>query len=474
MSAVQWEGLKIPNRAHRDSVAEYCTHPMITLPQFDFAIPGNAKDLLLKYCGHRYQFKGDDKEVLVDNLVAAREWVNPDNDTMFRLCVEACIHHDQAHTVDVDWDEGLQRGIQTYQNFYTFGLGRHRWPAIFDRLLSRRLVSVTPAASTLSNMIQIPRLDRTIQVSRCKLESPLFGSTFAANELLQLDGHHFDLIWDEQQVMDFLNIIKPTNPRFGTVISLFARPKYDPFLLDQQILQRVFVAAADPVQSGLRKIKRMNVPRDCYCVGDTLVDPSALCLYACAVPKDPIKALTSAAQQATLMALNVADRPYRQTDQDAMEEAIESEPGPDHGTRMDSAHKLYEKILDATGKFSPWAHIDVDTKDAANLALLRSRLEDTGVWGRIVATVETRSGYHILYKSDKDFDKSLVGPFKEFKYKYSRMKTTNKLGQACTDYWFMPNHHNMVQLPGSWQAGTWRVRLVDANTQWPPSQVVSK
>lgn len=428
-----WQGLKIPRRAHLDTNGNsYCSYPMSTMPKFTFDVPDNAKDLIQSY--QRYQWEAQGK-VLTDTLSEPKqEWFEPSNDTLFRLCVEVHMHDNYADYEDEifdvpdpnpdllqhgkanEKDQRLALGVRDYQIFYSLGLGCHRWPAIVERLVVRELISMDS-----SEAVQIPGCHDAIPMRHIReSQLPLFGNLWAASNLLILDGDHFDLLWGQHEVTKFLDIIRPTNSRLGIVVSLLARPKYDPFILEQQILQRVFVPATDSAKSGLRKIKCLNVPRDCYCVGDTLVDPGALCLYACAIPKDPMM--------------------------------------------LDES--------DGNPRTCPWAHIDVNTKGVTNLSRLRAMLEITGVWVRIVAMVETRSGYHILYTSDASFDKELVTPFNEFKFKYSRVRGTNKLGQPCTDYWFLPNHDNMVQLPGSWQAGTWRVQMVNANT-WPSAMTLN-
>ena len=93
--------------------------------------------------------------------------------------------------------------------------------------------------------------------------------------------------------------------------------------------------------------------------------------------------------------------------------------------------------------------IDLDTKDPIKLQETRVILQKTGVLERIIFTVETKNGYHIIYKKSDAIDNKALHEHKLS----TTVKKTARNGDTTIDYLFSITNQPLVVVPGTYQGG---------------------
>lgn len=237
---------------------------------------------------------------------------------------------------------------------------------------------------------------------------------------------HYNLIHDENQIAKFLEIFYAPleNIDYVLPIVMFARRKYNSNLSRGEILlNKIFIDSSDNI-INVRKIKKLNVPMGCYRDGDNDIPNNSLIIYGYIVPKDPV------------LALNRTMTKY-------LEDMRIS--------RNTKIHKLYNSEILRSDIKGNGAHtiIDLDTKDDTNIQKTKQILQQANVLPFIVICVETKNGYHIVFKKDVTIDRKMLHDFK----KETEFDKKSNDGKNIKDYWFSISRANMIVLPGTYQGG---------------------
>jgi len=108
------------------------------------------------------------------------------------------------------------------------------------------------------------------------------------------DQTHYQIIYDQEQVVAFLNKYIPDEETRGISFTIFARRKYNSSLPDSEyILNRTFIAGGTTGQSAARKLMRQHVPIGSYVdKNEKAIPADSMCVYAVLKPKDPLRALS--------------------------------------------------------------------------------------------------------------------------------------------------------------------------------------
>lgn len=220
------------------------------------------------------------------------------------------------------------------------------------------------------------------------------------------------LIWDAAQAHDF---IKQFGAELGTqhvlVVNLMARRKYNPQLpKDRLMLDHKVLAQGEGV------VKLLQWHPDAF--------PAGLCVYMNPNPVNVATALTK-----TLYECQVdATRPV---------------------------HKTFVANL-ARGSAGGLIHFDVDTKEADKVIQVVEVLSAAGVAPLVQCIVETRNGYHIVYKNDKRaIDHAALHKFQQS----TKHPKPNVNGDPVDDHWFSVCRGGLVAVPGTLQGGYRVTRL---------------
>lgn len=243
---------------------------------------------------------------------------------------------------------------------------------------------------------------------------------------------HYQIIYDAQQVRDFLEKYIPLESESDLSISLmlFARRKYAPSLpRSEYILNRTFVAGGSTTDMAYRKLWRQHVPVGAYVDSNGKAVPNeALCVYAVLKPKNTLKALSV-------------------TVKECMDTMIDGGKTRDpYGLYIVNIAKSDSSSTQARYKY---CQIDLDTKEPEHLAKTCQILEQCCVREHITSITETRGGFHIVYRKDKGIDSKTLH---EFKGKTAFQKEAHD-GRPVTDYWFSQTNQPLVIIPGTFQGG---------------------
>ena len=240
----------------------------------------------------------------------------------------------------------------------------------------------------------------------------------------------YKLIHDCEQIKRFDELFLPNENHLAINLSLVARKKYAPDLPDSvYILSRVIVGGDQNRNKAAahlhRYILRLETPYGSYVdKNDQPISNDALALYAFIDPKDTVKALSA-----------------------TLNECVEK---MSNGESVPNAFNLYKDQINKS-KAPPTAEqyrqIDLDTKDSKHIETVKELLVKTGV--KVLMAVETRGGYHLVYKPDRSINNKLLYEFKET----TKFETLDRNGKPVKDHWFSITNSPMVIVPGTYQGG---------------------
>lgn len=254
--------------------------------------------------------------------------------------------------------------------------------------------------------------------------------TLENDSLLDIMNH--EIIYDKQQVLEFLTPFIPNKdePELCISLMLFARRKYHTGLAKgEYVLNRTFIAGGTTPDTAVRKLWKLHVPVGCFIDSNDVVIPNnALCVYAVLKPKNMLKALSTTSKQCMDILTD--------------------------GLKMNNPYKLFEinigksdsDIRTGNGKF---VQIDLDTKDPDRLKSTCQVLEQSDARLHIISITETRGGYHIVYRKNKDINHKMLYEFKE----QSKFRKQAHDGTQVSDYWFSQTNQPLVIVPGTYQGG---------------------
>jgi hypothetical protein len=97
-----------------------------------------------------------------------------------------------------------------------------------------------------------------------------------------------------------------------------------------------------------------------------------------------------------------------------------------------------------------YRQIDLDTKDVDEVRMCNTLLQETNI--KVIATIETRNGFHILVRNEGPGSKDAFRRMHEFKTQTQFQKKSVK-GTPVTDHWFSLTNSPVVILPGTYQGG---------------------
>lgn len=242
-----------------------------------------------------------------------------------------------------------------------------------------------------------------------------------------MDHHH--IIHDPSQVKIFAELFVPLKAHQAINLSLIARRKYAPTLTESAyILQRVIIGGDENRTRAedhlYRYLLRLECPVGSYIDKEERPIPDeSLAVYAFIDPKDTIKALSS-----------------------TLHECVER---MSNGDSLPNAFNLYKEQITKTKSIGgeKYRQLDIDTKDSENIQIVRDLLFRAKI--KPLITVETRGGYHVIYRNKKEIDHKFLHDFK----KSTVFEKPNVYGVSTKDYWFSITGYSMMIVPGTYQGG---------------------
>ena len=243
-------------------------------------------------------------------------------------------------------------------------------------------------------------------------------------------------IYNLNDIKQFGSIFNLNQKHLALCLYLTVRRKYYPTLSRGAIIvNRITVTGGDDFEKRLyQNILRLETPIGSYTDGDIIVPNEALALYVNIEPKDTVKALTRTLSR-------------------CMEAISDREEIPD-------AYALYrEEISKSEVKGIKYRQIDLDTKDINKVKQVDELITTLEI--PILICIETRGGFHIVYKDD--ITKETKRLLHEFKQNTSFCKL-NVEGKMVTDHWFSITSSPRVIMPGTYQGG-FPTRIITLN-QW--------
>lgn len=246
----------------------------------------------------------------------------------------------------------------------------------------------------------------------------------------------YQVIYDSEQINQFAELFLPTKDHLVINLSLVARKKYAPELPDQvYILQRVIVGSEqdrEKAKNNLhRHVMRLETPIGSYVDKNEKAIPNeALALYAFIDPKDTVKVLSA-----------------------TLNECVEK---ISNGEKLPNAFNLYKDHLNKSKSpttAEQYRQIDLDTKEPDRVEAVKVLLDKTGV--QVLIAVETKGGYHLVYKHDRAINNKVLYDFKE----RTKFEKVDREGKKVKDYWFSITSTPMVIVPGTYQGG-FKTRMV--------------
>lgn len=264
----------------------------------------------------------------------------------------------------------------------------------------------------------------------------------------------YHLVWDSRQVERFMQqFLTKGSPGCAhvTMVQLMARRKYDarPEIERMRVgtlcVARLFLAGetghvGDGVAGAVRAVQRLQVPLGCYVDKDgaTPLPPDVLVAYAHIVPRDVMSAVATTHGETT----------------HALARQLGGGAPPVLDKHPWNALRHHLARTPAAGSRA-LRHLDVDTKDPAHLARLAAVLRDHGIVPE--AVIETRGGFHVVYNHG-----ALSKAAHAALYALHMASALTSAPRGAGDYWLGLSKGENVGIPGMLQAGSFRVRFVDA------------
>eukprot|EP00039_Didymoeca_costata_P020793 m.342463 g.342463 ORF g.342463 m.342463 type:complete len:265 (-) comp21399_c0_seq1:78-872(-) len=243
---------------------------------------------------------------------------------------------------------------------------------------------------------------------------------------------HYELVWDQDAVRDFLRHFIPTaeEPNRCITMILFARRKYNASLpKSEYILDRMFLPGDKDEKYGCRLLVRQHVPVGAYVDNlENPIPPDSLCVYAVLHHKSMTRAFSE-----TMLKM-MGDFDDKVTPHNLLSAFKVNIPKETSNVPM--GVKLTQ--------------IDLDTKDPEQLKQTCEVLDKVGIKEHLISITETRGGYHLVYKrGGKDIDHRAFHDFQET----TKFKKIGFDGKEAEDKWLSTTHQPLVIIPGTYQGG---------------------
>lgn len=249
----------------------------------------------------------------------------------------------------------------------------------------------------------------------------------------------YPVVWDAAQVRTFFELFLPANPCMVLSCMLAARQKYDAGLPPgTHNIKRFFVGGSRSrcVDSACDAVHQLECKLGAYRVkGVPLHSTCGLVLYGNIQPLSVELAMATCWRDAIVHG-NCGER--ERLTLGTFNHTLESSRAP-HKLRM----------------------LDIDTKDAKQLADTNELLVRAGIAGRVMLATETKNGFHVVYDGSKSKDSARGIDHKalhDFMGTTAIQDKVNVNGQPVADNWLSISKSGMVVIPGTLQ-GTWRVRI---------------
>lgn len=258
------------------------------------------------------------------------------------------------------------------------------------------------------------------------------------SHLCDPNAPRYSVVYDPEQVIQFLNQFIPSadTPHLCIVLNLFSRRKYAPEMKNaEHILQRICVNGGKSAEDAVRKLIRLHSPIGTFVEFDPAqpngvpiaIPNESLALYASLDIKDSAKAVGKVLTDTLASFTEGAKRRFPLT-------SLEYEIANTNAVSMNN--NLIQ--------------IDFDTKDHDQVQRSIEVFRKVGVLQNIVCAVETKNGYHIVYRNDRDkIDGKTLHEYRNS----TNMTTTTRTLQKLDAPIFSFTRHPIIVVPGTLQGG---------------------
>lgn len=268
----------------------------------------------------------------------------------------------------------------------------------------------------------------------------------------------YKIVYDKAEVIKFFNLFFSDlneDPMFVQFLYLASRRKYDTEmkLHEGTCFERKIVKYAD-ADYFYRLIKGYEVPLGTYTQRDgTPVSQKALVLYCTLNPRSMLKGWFALSSKMGKQIENYVKNPARS--------ASAPRSGAEEKVKFfKNLNSELKSCVHASVGEKRYVEIDVDTKEPEMLGKVISFLSAEHFLEDIMATIETRGGYHIIFKNDqlgKEKKSKLWKEFKKDEYSFQGYDVNGKPIKK----WYAEIRSDAIEpVPGTIQGG-FEVKFVD-------------